>query len=373
MKTEEGLPHMPQANARHLYIPTVPNAPLISKHVKQNLGILNLRKNKSLDFIENSAFDASLIEYDERYQNNQAHSNHFLGHMTAVMELLKARLPKNSTVVEVGCGKGDFVELLNKDGYFNACGYDATYEGHSDKIFKRYLTDGDNIETDLVVLRHVLEHIQRPHDFLKLIKSVFQKGQIYIEVPNWDWIIRNQAFFDITYEHVNYFSQKSLTCFFENTRTYTGLLFGDQYQYILSNIESISENFSDKYNNDDWFNIDFYTLFPNIKNSVTKIINRLKPTSSIYIWGAATKGCMFLVCCKDLNLLIDKVRYAIDINPDKQNKFLPYSLIPIKSKEEFFKAVKSEDLLLISNPIYEDEILQDLHLNNVERLEIICL
>lgn len=293
--------------------------------------------------------------------------------MTNVIELLKKQLPINSNVVEIGCGKGDFVELLNEDGYFNATGYDATYEGNNKKIFKRYLNIEDKIETGLVILRHVLEHIEKPHIFLSLIKNIFGNGKIYIEVPNYDWIVKNQAFFGITYEHVNYFSQKSLTYFFDDENSKRDLIFNNQYQYIISNIENISNVFSEKYNSDCWTDINFYDLFPNIKNSIIKILEKLKPTSCIYIWGAAKKGCMFLVYCKNLNLLIDKINFVIDINPNKQNKFLPYSLIPIKSKEEFFEVVKTEDVLLISNPNYKNEILRDIHLNKIEGLEIVLL
>ena len=373
MNTREREQNSRQNNDCLIEIPTVPNAPLTTKNDKQPFGKLKLRQNKELDFIENVNFEINLIEYDDNYQNSQAHSDYFLNHMTDVIELLKKQLPKNSNVVEVGCGKGDFVKLLNKDGYFNATGYDATYEGDNKNIFKRYLNSEDKIKTDLVILRHVLEHIEKPHIFLSLIKNIFGNGKIYIEVPNYDWIVKNQTFFDITYEHVNYFSQKSLTYFFDDKNPTRDLIFNNQYQYIISNIQNICNAFEEKYNNDKWVDINFYELFPNIKNSIIEIIKKLKPTSSVYIWGAATKGCMFLVYCKNLNLLLDKINFAIDLNPNKQNKFLPYSLIPIKSKEEFFEVVKTEDVLLISNPNYKNEILREIQSNKIEGLEIVLL
>jgi hypothetical protein len=59
--------------------------------------------------------------------------------------------------------------------------------------------------------------------------------------------------------------------------------------------------------------------------------------------------------------LVDKVRFAIDMNPQKIGKYLPGSLIPIKSKEDFFATAESGDLLLISNPAYKDEIVAQLN------------
>lgn len=74
------------------------------------------------------------------------------------------------------------------------------------------------------------------------------------------------------------------------------------------------------------------------------------------MWGAATKGCLFLAHCAIKNRLIDKVRFAVDQNPQKVGKYLPGSLIEIRSKEEFFRSAKPGDLLLIANPAYKDEI-----------------
>ena len=41
-------------------------------------------------------------------------------------------------IVDIGCGKGGFVELLRKNG-FNAIGYDNAYQGSSPYIRKSFL------------------------------------------------------------------------------------------------------------------------------------------------------------------------------------------------------------------------------------------
>ena len=54
------------------------------------------------------------------------------------------------------------------------------------------------------LLRHVLEHIPNPFEFLLRLKEANgRKGRIYIEVPCFDWICEHCAWFDIFYEHVN--------------------------------------------------------------------------------------------------------------------------------------------------------------------------
>jgi len=110
-----------------------------------------------------------------------------------------------------------------QDGYFNVKGFDASYDRNNCSIEKRYLSTHDTIAADMVVLRHVLEDVPQPHSFLAMLSSVFGAAKIYIEVPNYDWIIDNNAYFDITYEHVKYFSHTSLACFFKKIAQHLGV------------------------------------------------------------------------------------------------------------------------------------------------------
>ena len=313
-----------------LFLPAIPNAPLQSKNQNQLLAPMRLRLNSNLNFLENEAFDSKLIDYTEGYENSQAYSMKFKKHMLDVLLLLKSNLSKNSLIVEVGCGKGDFVEMIESDGYFKVKGYDASYEGRNRSIEKRYLNSSDKIEADLVVLRHVLEHVPKPYEFLSMLKSIFGKAKIYIEVPNYDWILENKTFFDITYEHVNYFSKQSLRLLFEKDVTKSGLLFNDQYQYLISELSSLDLKFDCYYKSDNWKFITFDELFPNIQNDM-KRFEKIAKNHSVYLWGAATKGCLFLAHCANNNLLINNIRFVVDQNPKKIGIYLPGSLIVIKS------------------------------------------
>ncbi|ALM83224.1 class I SAM-dependent methyltransferase [Bordetella sp. N] len=353
-----------------LRVPTIPNSPLESAEHPQASGQIQLRQNTVLDFVENAAFDPDLAVYDDNYQNSQAHSAQFLAHMRAVLELLKARFPRGSRLVEVGCGKGDFVALAEADGHFEVSGYDATYEGDHPRIVKRYLTSADRLDADLVVMRHVLEHIPQPHGFLAMIQQVFGTGSVYIEVPSHDWIVENQAFFDITYEHVNYFSQAALRRLFDDADAQAGLLFGDQYQYILADIAKLSDAFPAAYAGEAWRMLDFDELFPQLRERIHALDASAGVQGKVYLWGAATKGCMFLVHCMRHGKLVDKLGFAVDINPRKCGKFLPGSLVPIKSKEDLFAVATDADLLLVANPNYADEIRLALREQGLERLRV---
>jgi nucleoside-diphosphate-sugar epimerase len=354
------------------FLPSLPNAPLQSKNQDQALAPICLRLNSKLNFLENEAFDENLIDYSKGYANSQANSDDFRKHMQNVMSILKANFSKNSFIVEIGCGNGDFVDMLEADGYFKVKGFDVSYEGNNKSIEKRYLNSYDRIDADLVVLRHTLEHIQRPYEFLSMLKTVFRKAYIYLEVPNYDWIEENKTFFDITYEHVNYFSKKSFKYLFKKNQLKFGLLFNEQYQYIIAELSSLNKKFDQYYKSDNWNYISFETLFPNIQNKIN-YFDELAGDSSVFIWGAATKGCLFLAHCNNRNKLIKNVSFAIDQNFKKIGKYLPGSLIEIKSKYDFFNSAKPGDLLIISNPAYKNEIVSQINAAGLKNLKILTL
>jgi nucleoside-diphosphate-sugar epimerase len=350
-------------------LPTLPNAPLQTKDRAQSLGPVSLRLNTDLNFIENESFDPYLIDYSEDYENSQAYSIKFREHMLSVLSILKSKLPEHSVIAEVGCGQGDFVEMIQADGYFQVKGYDASYSGNNKSIERRYLNISDRLDADLVVLRHVLEHVPDPYKFLSMIKEVFGRATIYIEVPNYDWIVANRTFFDITYEHVNYFSKRALGFLFQQSRTEHGLLFDEQYQYVISELSSLNQDFERHYGSTNWKYVSFNEIFPNIQNDIHRLDKKAE-NRSVFLWGAATKGCLFLAHCAIKNRLIDKVRFAIDQNPQKIGKYMPGSLVQIKSKDDFFAAAKPGDMLLISNPAYKNEIVTQVNASGLTNILI---
>jgi hypothetical protein len=355
--------------ANSFEVPIIPNRPLKSADESESFGRMSLRANRENALIENAAFYPELIQYDADYQNNQAVSAAFEAHMKSVLEIIKTGYPQGAKVVEVGCGKGDFLELVQADGWFDISGYDGAYEGDNPAIEKRYLDDSDRISADLVVLRHVLEHIARPQDFLRLLREIFGDAGIYVEVPDFDWIKSNQAFFDVTYEHVNYFTQESLSGLFVSTRD-RGLLFGDQYQYVVGDLAKIRhDEFNRAYDREDaWVDLSFDELFPEFRSVVAEL-EESASGKAIYVWGAATKGVMF---CHHLQRMsptvFGRISAAVDINPMKSNRFMPSVHLPILTVDDFCDQVDSDDLVVIMNPNYRNEIVAELESRGLQTL-----
>jgi len=70
----------------------------------------------------------------------------------------------------------------------------------------------------------------------------------------------------------------------------------------------------------------------------------------VVVWGAGTKGVMFLNTVK----ASEQVRYIVDINPRKQAMYIAgtgQQIVP----PEFLQSYRP-DVVLVMNPIYQDEI-----------------
>lgn len=107
-----------------------------------------------------------------------------------------------------------------KSNNLECVGFDPAYEGNDPAIIKDYFSEKYKIDADVVILRHTLEHIANPYLFIQQIaRTNNYKGHIFIEVPTFDWIVNKKAFWDIFYEHCNYFTQQTLGSIFSNALT----------------------------------------------------------------------------------------------------------------------------------------------------------
>jgi hypothetical protein len=89
------------------------------------------------------------------------------------------------------------------------------------------------------VLRHVLEHVQDPAGFLAGLRESNGGGRkIYVEVPCMDWIADHHAWFDIFYEHVNYFRLADFKRLFGTVHE-AGHCFSGPYLYVVADLASL--------------------------------------------------------------------------------------------------------------------------------------
>jgi 2-polyprenyl-3-methyl-5-hydroxy-6-metoxy-1,4-benzoquinol methylase len=116
-------------------------------------GDMELIEDQRSGLIYNAKFHPELVVYDASYQNEQACSPFFKDHLESVSEIIDRHMGRES-IIEVGCGKGFFLEMLLSKG-FDIIGFDPTYEGTNPKVTKQYVPRV-GLRASGFVLRHVL-------------------------------------------------------------------------------------------------------------------------------------------------------------------------------------------------------------------------
>ncbi|MBU3671729.1 MAG: class I SAM-dependent methyltransferase [Sinobacteraceae bacterium] len=310
-------------------------------------GSLRLVHDLETGMVFNAAFQPELLTYDSAYQNEQAHSAAFRSHLEEVASVVTRNLGTEG-LVEVGCGKAFFLELLQSRGC-GITGFDPTYEGSNPAVQRHLFGGGVAVHAKGIILRHVLEHIQDPSSFLRGLQQANGGGLIYIEVPCLDWIIRRKAWFDIFYEHVNYFRLADFERMFERV-VHAGHLFGGQYLFVVADLASLRTP----------VNATSETVtFPEDFLQAAQGSGEDRSTSDALlgdtVWGAASKGVIY-------SLLRERarrpVKNLIDINPAKCGRFVPGTGLRVMSPEEGLAHLKPGAVIHVMNSNYMSEIRQ---------------
>lgn len=304
-------------------------------------GDIRLVEDGNTGLVYNAAFRPELMNYDGNYQNEQGLSGYFRQHLDAVADIVDQHLGRQR-LVEVGCGKGYFLELLLKRG-FDITGYDETYEGSNPRVRRQYYGPGIIDRSEGLVLRHVLEHIQDPFSFLNLLRDANGGGgRIYIEVPCFEWICEHNAWFDIFYEHVNYFRLADFRRMFGEVID-CGRLFGGQYLYVVAELSSLRSPVNDPFDP---------VRFP---ADFTRLIETPIAVGSncCAVWGGASKGVIFTLLKARAGYAVDVV---IDINPAKQGKFLAGTGIEVMSPAQAILQLQPGATIFVMNSNYLEEI-----------------
>ena len=320
--------------------------PDVDMAINASTGDVVLSQNVETGLVHNCNFNPLLLDYDSNYQNEQACSIAFQSHLSDVLKIIRSQSSPTDFFIEVGCGKGFFLEMLEGAG-FPVVGYDPAYEGMKSNIVKKYFNKNEvTKKPDFIILRHVLEHIAEPWEFLKSLSECGKIGtKIFIEVPCFDWIVENQAFYDIFYEHVNYFTLDALSNAFEKVID-AGRFFDGQYLYLIADLSTFH------------FPTDFSgTIFPalTLEEHINRLLSRVRGKSgNIFIWGAGAKGSTFALYLKNRGISIKAI---IDINPVKQNRFAGVTGTPIIAHEHAKNLFDGSDIFVM-NPVYQNEIEQ---------------
>lgn len=362
---------------RMLSIPAVPvmcNVQWLSRMQAETAprGCIDLLFCSGCGHVFNGLFDPSKIDYIGDYEN----ALHYSPRFRQFSNQLAARLVKTyqlhkSSIVEIGCGTGNFLSTLCSHGDNEGYGFDPGYTALPGAslpygvtlIASEYSEQYADIDPAFVTCRHVLEHVPDPVTFLQGLRktlTLHREVPVYFEVPSMNYSFREAGIWDLIYEHFSYFTVESLATTFSSAGFLVKKIehcFGDQF----IGIEAIALGNPEVNNTPTTGDIRLLassaTQFGKLYDSKVQkwkewlhVIS--KRGEKAVIWGAGSKGVTFLNIADGDRA----IQYAVDLNPDKQGRYVAGTGQEIIAPE-YLESVRS-DHVLITNPLYVGEIRQ---------------
>lgn len=326
-------------------------------------------------FLGNTAYDESLQAYSAQCEESQHVSPTF---NKFAQELAGRWIDRyglrNKTILEIGCGKGEFLTLMCELGDNRGIGIDPSCQpGRNTSpaasrvqfIQDLYSEKYAHLEADCILCRHTLEHIGPTGEFIRMIRRVIggRKDMLVLfELPDVVRILKESAFWDVYYEHCSYFSPGSLARVFRAAGfdlLELGRDYGDQYLLLAAKPVDAPTAASLPLEDDlAQMSRDVEHFRRSVPDSIQRwkdlILTSRSQNKKIVIWSALSKAVSFLTTLK----VGDAIEYAVDINPHRQGRYLPITGQQIMAPA-FLKDYRP-DLVILMNPIYVNEVQRDL-------------
>ncbi|MDX1468218.1 MAG: class I SAM-dependent methyltransferase [Acidimicrobiia bacterium] len=321
-------------------------------------------------FIQNVRFDARLVDYSQPTEESQAFSPRFNEFAAWLADELVRRFDlEGKSVLEVGCGKGDFLSLLAQRGISRGLGIDPGFlpdrieRSDSSIEFRRetYGQDHTDLTGDLVLTRHLMEHIPNVAEFFSWLRSSTQRTDgavLFTEVPDTARVLKEGAFWDVYYEHCSYFTmgslRRALGC---SGFDVTWMERGFEEQYLLAAaVPAISDPDQGPGESTTEIGVLVSKFATRAMGAVRRWRDLVGSVTSrgdeVAIWGGGSKAVAFMAATG-----VEEAR-VVDINPHKQGKWLPGVGVVVEPPT----ALKDVNpaLVVAMNAIYLDEIAMGL-------------
>jgi len=170
----------------------------------------------------NAAFDYAHVPYSAKPNLMFNRGAHWSDFVRTVQADLLSRIPRAPVVVEIGHGDGSFLSALSEQRQqgrfvgFDPNGAASVPPGVNVELRAELFDPARHLaelKPDLIVSRHVMEHLSSPLVFLQRIAftaaALGQSPLIYLEVPCIDRVLETGRTVDLYYEHNSQFTTES--------------------------------------------------------------------------------------------------------------------------------------------------------------------
>jgi len=212
----------------------------------------------------------------------------------------------------------------------------------------------------------VLEHIPEPRPFLLELQRAIGHEQtgVFFEVPNALFTLRGAGVWDVIYEHRSYFGPRSLARVFSRSGFIVRDVypaFEDQFLCLHAAVSGIPDAPEEREFEIEALDTSLDSLAELIPAFSAELLQRTRGWSEklaklldnhrrIAVWGAGSKGVMFLNTVADAQA----IPIVVDINPRKQGKYVAGTGQQIIAPAQL--PDHAVDTVLVMNPTYESEI-----------------
>lgn len=334
-------------------------------------GTMSLALCGTCGLIVNVAFDSSLLDYDENYENSLHFSSLFQSYAKELAtELIERYDLHNKVVLEIGCGKGDFLRMMVELGDNRGIGVDPSYEEDPTRpiddrlaFVKGYYLEADlHLSPHLVIARQLLEHVDDPRSFLAHIREILgdrSDSVVVFEVPNALDMLQSADVWDVIYEHPVYYTPQALERLLRSAG-FTVHHVRPVYENLYLVIEAAPS--TGGIENEPRVG---HLLEGDVRRFATAYEERIgrwratlldisAKSRRAVLWGAGARGNSFLNALQ----IRDEIPLVVDINPRKWGKHMAGTGQPIHSPDVLVE--QPPDVVVIANEIYRDEVAASL-------------
>jgi SAM-dependent methyltransferase len=331
---------------------------------------------KKCGFIYNTAFDRERVRYSSECEESQGYSPTFNAFAENLARNLVDRYGLHrKRIIEIGCGKGQFLKLICALGQNTGVGFDPAYipgrdDGEHADLEIEFVNDYYSekyagYQGDFICCRMTLEHIADTAAMVETVRrSIGERPDttVFFQVPDVMRIMQNCAFEDIYYEHCSYFSPGSLARLFQRSgfdvidlqREYDNQYVclearptdrpREIHHPLCDNVAAVTDLVNG-----------FESRYPSVLENWHIRLKQLKQQSKkVVIWGSGSKGVAFLNAIG----VSAAIEYVVDIHPYRQQTYMAGSGQQIVAPA-YLKDFRP-DVVVIMNAIYREEIRQEL-------------
>lgn len=267
---------------------------------------------------------------------------------------------ENKRIVEVGCGAGEFLEIL-EEFPVKAYGVEhklALVEAAQKKGLEVNNGFVGNAEAslehapfDAFISFNFLEHQPDPVGMLQgICENLTESGAGLITVPSYEYFVEHSSYYEFIRDHIAYYTEDTLCrllelCGFEVLET---------ARFNKDTIEAIVKKRS-------WVSpVDYHKQKETMELEFAKILAAYDAEDAVFVWGASHQAFTLLSTIPSLQ----RINKIIDSADFKWDKYSPASHIPIVSPEVLDS--ETPKCIIIMAPGYSDEIYKMILSRNAE-------